>query len=103
MTNRPDKANAPNWVEDPDGEILPSYTGPNAPRYRNHANPQFSSEDLEEVHPMPGAVEINPTEIIDGIRVANNLPRAADLPTDADRNKGITYQYEEGRKDVLGH
>jgi hypothetical protein len=101
MTNLPDRESTPNWVENSEGEILPSYTGSNVPRYRNPSG-LANREDLEEIHSQPEAVEIDPTKIVDRIRVANNLPRATELPTDADRNRGITYRYDEGRKDVLG-
>ncbi len=105
-----------NWTEQ-DGEVLPSYTGPNTPIYPNTSpkerleelkriHPQFSITDTERGHTQPAAdiEETDAEEIdVDQIRadIRGQLP-PAQHPPHGQYLEDATRRYVDGRKDILG-
>ncbi len=105
---------SPNWKEH-EGEVLPSYTGPNAPVYSNDSQAE-NLRQLEETHPefpvtdtetgtqTPAdtkgidAEEVDVEQIRADLR--KRLPRVPHDPYNP--YKGATRRYLNNRKDILG-
>lgn len=90
----------PNWKER-DGEVLPSYTGSNAPIY-HHTSENERLEELEDIHPQfsrTGAHEVDVNQIRADLRGQLHTE-----PHDPERKylENATPIYVDGRKDILG-
>lgn len=88
-------------IVEKDGEVLPAYTGSNAP-YQKEFNPKQNRAGLEDMHPefLPDDPIVDPSRLAELIKEAKSvLPQPSSPPSSDDR---ITEKYLENRKNVLG-
>lgn len=86
---------ADTWVEK-DGDILPSYTGPNFPKYNGVISKEDALEELRELHEPSTSAPIN---VVSALNTAAQERSTIIRPNG---REGYTTNYIEGRERVLG-
>lgn len=88
-------------IVEKDGEVLPAYTGSNAP-YQKEINPKQNLADLKAMHPefLPDDPIVDPSRLAELIKDTKSaLPQRRSTPSN---DNGITKEYLENRKKTLG-